>query len=744
MKKTITSIFSLAICLALLFAACGSAGSAPDESGGAMISGGNSIPGQPTAGMAGKYVQQDVTPEGLAAENVSIGLRGLPDGRMLALVATHGEKPKALASADGAAWEEVYPIGESPLVEENPDSALRYVVDDEGAWWVVVTGEAGNKLYRVKDGTQEEIPFTVAGKVTRLQYGGDSTILITSVANDSAQWYVVDCAARSVSAPFSPASQGFTFTDYADGIVYSALYGEPTIATYEALGGQPKDSYTVPVEAELFSTMAGQIQGGNTLHYADNTGIHKAALGGTYVETLVSGQSYAFADPNFIPAQLVAAQDGSYWLAGWYGRDTPKLYRYVFDESAPLVAAESLSIWSLADSQSLRHAVSAFSQANPETDVSVHIGRSADSGAQTDDDIIRQLNTELVSGTGPDVLILDGLPIQSLIRQGMLSDLSGLVDESQYYEGILGAYKQDGKTWAYPTCFAASLMMQTPGAGGANIENIQSMEDMRPLLTDPASVAFGGYIHLFETMYTAASPQIFPKDTEVNEDALRAFLSLTKDAVDAQGIAGTEYDGTFGGITDSDEAVGGLEIITIHPSLGYFMNDTMSDADHAVATLHRYMDVMFSMYKPGTGRAVIVPLPGGVFMPKIIAAVPAGAANAEGGRAFVKAMLEGQTQEALRNVGLDGFAMRRGVDAALYLESIADFPEDSSIVLPNEEDCAYLDSVLEQLTVPASVNLALREKVYEQAKRLYSGEMGVEEAANAILQNTRLYFAEQQ
>ncbi len=320
MKKTIASIFSLAICLALLFAACGSAGGAPDESGGVMVTGGNSIPGQPTAGMAGKYVQQDVTPEGLAAENVNIGLRQLPDGRMLAVVATFGEKPKALASADGAAWEEVYPIEELTLVAENPESALRYVVDDEGAWWVVVTGEAGNKLYRVKDGAQEEIAFTAGGKITRLQYGGDNTILLTAIANDSVQWYVVDCAARSVSAPFSPTSQGFTFTDYAGGIVYLALYGESTIATYEAPGGQPKDSYPVPVDAQLFGTMAGQIQGESTLHYTDNTGIHKAALGGAYVETLVSGQSYAFADPNFTPGQLVAGQDGSYWLAGGGGK----------------------------------------------------------------------------------------------------------------------------------------------------------------------------------------------------------------------------------------------------------------------------------------------------------------------------------------------------------------------------------------------------------------------------------------
>ncbi len=320
--KSLLRTTALLLCLLLLLAGCGdtqgeaggSGQTASSAQGGMLQTGGGA------AGQAGRYVQQDVTPEGFSGNSINISLRGLPDGRMLAVVVAHGEKPKALASADGAAWEEVYPIGEPALVAENPESAIRYVVDDEGAWWVVVTGEAGNKLYRVQDGTQQEIPFTVAGKITRLQYGGDSTILITSVANDSAQWYVVDCAALSVSAPFSPATQGFTFTDYADGLVYSALYGESTIATYEAPGGQPKDSCTVPVDAQVFNTMAGQIQGGNTLHYADNTGIHKAALGGTYVETLVSGQSYAFADPNFLPSQLALAQDGSYWLAGGGGK----------------------------------------------------------------------------------------------------------------------------------------------------------------------------------------------------------------------------------------------------------------------------------------------------------------------------------------------------------------------------------------------------------------------------------------
>ena len=47
--------------------------------------------------------------------------------------------------------------------------------------------------------------------------------------------------------------------------------------------------------------------------------------------------------------------------------------------------------------------------------------------AVTRDDAIRTLNTELLSGNGPDVLVLDGLPVENYIGQGMLLDLSSAV-----------------------------------------------------------------------------------------------------------------------------------------------------------------------------------------------------------------------------------------------------------------------------------------------------------------------------
>ena len=41
-------------------------------------------------------------------------------------------------------------------------------------------------------------------------------------------------------------------------------------------------------------------------------------------------------------------------------------------------------------------------------------------------DTIRALNAELLNGSGADVLMLDGLPVESYMEKGILADLSDL------------------------------------------------------------------------------------------------------------------------------------------------------------------------------------------------------------------------------------------------------------------------------------------------------------------------------
>ena len=51
---------------------------------------------------------------------------------------------------------------------------------------------------------------------------------------------------------------------------------------------------------------------------------------------------------------------------------------------------------------------------------------SGDDGV-TRTDALKTLNTEIMAGKGPDILILDGISSETYVEQGMLEDLSGIL-----------------------------------------------------------------------------------------------------------------------------------------------------------------------------------------------------------------------------------------------------------------------------------------------------------------------------
>ena len=45
----------------------------------------------------------------------------------------------------------------------------------------------------------------------------------------------------------------------------------------------------------------------------------------------------------------------------------------------------------------------------------------------TESDALKTLNTEIAAGNGPDVILLDGLPVESYIEKGLLEDISDVI-----------------------------------------------------------------------------------------------------------------------------------------------------------------------------------------------------------------------------------------------------------------------------------------------------------------------------
>ena len=82
------------------------------------------------------------------------------------------------------------------------------------------------------------------------------------------------------------------------------------------------------------------------------------------------------------------------------------------------------------------------------------------SGGASAEDALRTLNTELVAGKGPDVLILDGMPLQSFIDKGVLAELSQVISADGLIPQVVDPMRTDGKLYAVPTRFTV------PGKAG--------------------------------------------------------------------------------------------------------------------------------------------------------------------------------------------------------------------------------------------------------------------------------------
>ena len=96
----------------------------------------------------------------------------------------------------------------------------------------------------------------------------------------------------------------------------------------------------------------------------------------------------------------------------------------------------------------------------------------------TREQAIQTLNTELLSGQGPDILILDELPIQSYGEQNILTDLSNcikpLADSNQILSGINTAYQYNEKIYTTPLRFAFTTIW----GDDSILQQVHSLHDL--------------------------------------------------------------------------------------------------------------------------------------------------------------------------------------------------------------------------------------------------------------------------
>ena len=154
------------------------------------------------------------------------------------------------------------------------------------------------------------------------------------------------------------------------------------------------------------------------IYLAGKDGMYRHVIGGSVMELIIDGALTSFSNPSMNMIGVTAYGENEF--AALFSGGTVALYKY--DASVPTVPENMISVYSLEEQDAVRQAIAQFQTENPDTFVRYEVGVSG-TDAKAAEDAIKKLNTELMAGKGPDVIIMDGLPVKSYEEKGILKDL---------------------------------------------------------------------------------------------------------------------------------------------------------------------------------------------------------------------------------------------------------------------------------------------------------------------------------
>ncbi len=487
------------------------------------------------------------------------------------------------------------------------------------------------------------------------------------------------------------------------------------------------------------------------IFYVNHQGLFGHARGSSINEQLINGALCTIGDTSAGFLNLMMVDERQFYLAIIDGTDAGKLLKYVYDENVPTMPEKELKIYALKDTTFLRQAVSSYQKNHQDVFVNLQIGRSGEDGV-TAQDAIRALNTEILAGNGPDVLILDGLPVESYIEKGMLKDISAVVEEIDGSEGVFGnvkqAYQKDGAIYQFPARFYVSLVNgdEEALAAGASLEKLADYVTAQKAAGESKIFPMGGAAKLLEKLYYADSAGWFDESGKLKEEAIEQYLSCAKQIYDAQpneseavDYYSPKIDASLFGTLDA------FSVVMKEAKLGY---GTLVDISELVM-LHSMNEVHGWSFSPAN---VDVVKGFGVYQ---LAGILAGTDVGEQAEDFLRTLFGAECG----TLSYNGFPVNRAAYEALCEQEKHAYDGNEgnagvNVSTPEGEHYNLLfqnlsDEVTEKITgilgaaqKPVCMDEVIKEIVLEQGEKALKGEIAVDEALHEIMQKCNLYLSE--
>ena len=263
-------------------------------------------------------------------------------------------------------------------------------------------------------------------------------------------------------------------------------------------------------------------------------GLYRIDQSGEMIEQIIDGNLCALSS-DWVN-QAIAYKDKFYMIFNDSLEHAVKVNRYTYKADEPSVPDKKLVIWYASGLNVVDDIANIYREQHPDTYVkieNIYEGSDAyyDNGCQVVAEDLDSLNTELLAGKGPDIIVLDGLNYEKYEQQGMFEDLSNCLkeweEEIPLLDNIVTSYRTEDALYTIPLGFnmVRAFGEQSLIEDGFDFDKLADWQKQTgDKILYPANIDERAMV-----MLNYYQEQLLQEDGKINKEAMKDYLSRTKE-----------------------------------------------------------------------------------------------------------------------------------------------------------------------------------------------------------------------
>lgn len=399
-----------------------------------------------------------------------------------------------------------------------------------------------------------------------------------------------------------------------------------------------------------------------------------------------------------------------------------------------------LKIYSLKENSMIRSSLAFFRRKHTDISINYTVGYTGEDGFSVSD-AIRKLNTEIMADEGPDIIVLDNLPVEEYISKGVLEPVTDIVNEKkdEIFFNMIEGYNKESEIFCVPTTFRIPVII-----GNSEVVSAESSKAVIDQMEQQESPVLTRQDFPYAAMYMFVTSDMVEKDG-MNEEKLTAYYN---DLLRLK---------EMGNVTD--KIVGESD---------YSMNQTVDIFPYGESDVPS--DIYFGEAKAGVGQIAYADSyiklnsarkqadiqfdylnksGGNYYIPTEVLGINSRSSSKDAAKEFLSLYLT----EEVQNTNTMGFSINR--NSMRNSAAVTDSPQYYSTIYKNLEDTSGLDlytlstdefnellQFVELVDTPVRVDAVVTETVMEQADKILYEGLDVQTAVQTVCDKINLYLKE--